>query len=436
MTQIEASHPREVQSEGSTIVQLTEQLQLNSKGKTNQPSSEAATIAQLRDELQQKDTQLHQFHMQLQQNETQFRHYRTQLMEKDAQLKQKDEDSSQEYALLLHEVQQIQQELDQLRNEQDQLGRDQVSTPHHKQSSPDPIQPLSAELFHHNAPAGIFSAAKQVAEKAPRNWKDMKCQKILKCGRGCLSVATKADLIAVGVWGGIELYSKTSNELLCNIRHDQQVGGAWDVAFLDEETIVVSDFDMQNLKLFTTAGQLLRTIDRGQLLRSIAQGRANFEPWGVTVSPDGLIYVCDDFKHCVRVFEVKGKSLFSFGSRGGVDECFDWPRDLCFASDGLLYITDANNSRICVYDKDGKFIRKFPTTCEPTCIDATDCGHLIVSSLSFHKVMIYTTGGGLVRVFGECGSGLGQFYAPSGVSVDSDGLIYIADLYDNRIQVF
>ena len=166
MTQIEASHPREVQSEGSTIVQLTEQLQLNSKGKTNQPSSEAATIAQLRDELQQKDTQLHQFHMQLQQNETQFRHYRTQLMEKDAQLKQKDEDSSQEYALLLHEVQQIQQELDQLRNEQDQLGRDQVSTPHHKQSSPDPIQPLSAELFHHNAPAGIFSAAKQVRDSS------------------------------------------------------------------------------------------------------------------------------------------------------------------------------------------------------------------------------------------------------------------------------
>ena len=41
--------------------------------------------------------------------------------------------------------------------------------------------------------------------------------------------------------------------------------------------------------------------------------------------------------------------------------------------------------------------------------------------------MIYTTGGDLVHVFGEHGSGLGQFDGPTGVSVDSDGLIYIAD---------
>ena len=50
--------------------------------------------------------------------------------------------------------------------------------------------------------------------------------------------------------------------------------------------------------------------------------------------------------------------------------------------------------------------------------------------------MIYTTGGDLVHVFGECGRELGEFQYPSGVSVDSDGLIYIADFDNNRIQVF
>ena len=255
----------------------------------------------------------------------------------------------------------------------------------------------------------------------------MKCRKILKCGGECLSVATKADLIAVGVLRGIELYSIISNELLCNIRHDQLGSDLCGVAFLDEETVVVSDHGKGNLKLFTTKGELLRTIDRGN---------TTFKPRGVTVSPDGHIYVCDGANHCVHVFDVKGKSLVSFGSQGSDDECFDLPRDLCFASDGLLYITDFKNSRICVCDKDGKFIRKFPTTCMPTCIDATDCGHLIVSSSSFHKVMIYTTGGELVHVFGEHGSEGGQFVYPSGVSVDSDGLIYIADCLNCRIQMF
>ena len=54
-------------------------------------------------------------------------------------------------------------------------------------------------------------------------------------------------------------------------------------------------------------------------------------------------------------------------------------------------------------------MRKFPTTCKPTCMAATDCGHLIVSSKSSDKVMIYTTGGELVVVFGERDSGSGQF---------------------------
>ena len=47
--------------------------------------------------------------------------------------------------------------------------------------------------------------------------------------------------------------------------------------------------------------------------------------------------------------------------------------------------------------------------------------------------MIYTTGGDLVH---EHGSKLGQFVDPNGVSVDSDGLIYIADRRNHRIQVF
>ena len=187
---------------------------------------------------------------------------------------------------------------------------------------------------------------------------------------------------------------------------------------------------------FTIQGRHVGTIDRGS---------TTFEPYGITISPDGHIYVCGRANDCVCVFDINGKFLFSFDSwfecfdlprlpKG--DEYFDLPGDLCFASDGFLYITDCDYRRICVYGKDGKFIRKFTTSCTPTCIDASDCGHLIVSSFLSNKVMIYTTGGDLVHVFGERGSGLGQLDGPTGVSVDSDGLIYIADYGNHRIQVF
>ena len=265
-------------------------------------------------------------------------------------------------------------------------------------------------------------------KKPPRNWKDIKCQKILKCFNPCQGVATKGNHIAVGVDSSIKVYDKSSTDLLCTVGKGQLSGGyPYGVTFYDQEHILVSDTGNNNIKMFTIQGRHVRTIDRGS---------TTFEPWGITISPDGHIYVCDGANDCVCVFDVSGKFLFSFGSHGSGDECFDHPSDLCFASDGFLYITDVINSRICVYDKDGKFIRKFTTTCKPYFIDATDCGHLIVSSSLSHKVMIYTTGGDLVHVFGEQCSKLVQFDFPAGVSVDSDGLIYIADFRNHCIQVF
>ena len=255
----------------------------------------------------------------------------------------------------------------------------------------------------------------------------MKCQKILECGVGCRSVAVKGNHIAVGVPNRIQVYDRSRTKLLHTIGKDQLGNYLTGVSFYDQENILVSDTDNNNIKMFTIQGQHVRSIDRGS---------TTFEPYGITIYPDGQIYVCDGANHCVCVFDVNGKFLFSFGSRGSGDECFHFPRDLYFTSDGFLYITDFYNTRICVYDKDGKFIGKFTTTYNPTCIDATDYGHLIVSSFWSTKVMIYTTGGDLVHVFGEHGSELGQFDILIGVSVDSDGLIYIADSHNNRIQVF
>ena len=254
----------------------------------------------------------------------------------------------------------------------------------------------------------------------------MKCQEVLNFGHPCWSVAAKRQYIAVGLPRCIKILTKDSycTRTLCTIGKGQLGTGLYGIAFCDHETILVSDYDNNNIKMFTIQGQHVRTMDRGSTM---------FEPLGITVGPDGHIYVCDAANDCVCVFDVNGEFLFSFGSCGSGDECFNSPRDLCFANDGFLYITDVHNSRICVYEKDGKFIRKFTTTCEPWCIDATDCKHFIVNSCLSDNIMIYTTEGELIFVFDN---ELEQFYGPSGVSVDSDGVIYIADSDSNCIRVF
>ena len=54
----------------------------------------------------------------------------------------------------------------------------------------------------------------------------------------------------------MEVYDKKSSELLRKIGRDQLRSDICGVAFLDEQ-IVVSDYDMGNLKLFTLKGELL-----------------------------------------------------------------------------------------------------------------------------------------------------------------------------------
>ena len=266
-------------------------------------------------------------------------------------------------------------------------------------------------------------------KKPSRNWKNIKCQKILECDSPCCAVTTKGNRIAVGLPKSIKMYDRNSTKPLHTIADSQLCGELSGVTFYDQENILVSDYSNNNIKMFTIQGRHVRTIDRGS---------TTFEPSQIAISPDGHIYVCDDANHCVCVFDVNGELLFTFGpgSHGSGDKGFNYPQDLCFANDGLLYITDVDNRSICVYNEHGQFIRKFTTTYQPACIDATDCGHLIVSSALFNNVMIYTTGGDLVHVFGECGRDSEQFHFPFGVSVDSDGFIYIADHFNSRIQVF
>ena len=147
----------------------------------------------------------------------------------------------------------------------------------------------------------------------------MKCQKMLKCGGRCWAVAIEGNHIAVGIPQSIEVYDRSSDKLLHTIGKSLLGGALYGITVYDQENILVSDYSNGNIKMFTIQGQHVRTIDRGS---------TTFKPCGITISPDGHIYVCDGANHCVCVFDVNGKFLFSFGSCGSGDECFNRPRDL------------------------------------------------------------------------------------------------------------
>lgn len=115
---------------------------------------------------------------------------------------------------------------------------------------------------------------------------------------------------------------------------------------------------------FSPDGKLLLTI--GKPGGSVAPGECCFQPNDVITSPDGkFIFIAEGHSSSagwtakMMKFDASGKLVKEWGKWGSGDGEFDQPHALAFDSKGLLYVGDRNNNRIQVFDQDGNFKEKF-----------------------------------------------------------------------------
>ena len=229
------------------------------------------------------------------------------------------------------------------------------------------------------------------------------------------------DLLAVTDQGNgcVHLLS-TEGALVRSIGKEMFGRGLFGVAFDLNGNVWVTDWGKKNIVQLSQDGRVLQTI------QDVGRKGNSSNPLGLSVSPEGLIYICDSNNHCVSVHDTKGEFLFTFGPRGSGPGCFDRPHDIAFGSDGLMYVTDTGNRRVCVWSKEGMFLqRAFQTKYPPYFIAATSDNHLLITSHSSNTVMVYTVKGQLVHEFGETGPG--RFEGVWGICVGDNGLVYVVD---------
>lgn len=168
------------------------------------------------------------------------------------------------------------------------------------------------------------------------------------------------------------------------------------------------------------------------------------DPTGIAVT-DTEVFVSDARNGRIQVFNHSGEFQRSFGTPGdGVGE-LGRPMNLTVHGD-KLYVPEYMNDRIQVFSLTGEPLAIIggPGTGPgqfnaPGGVAVADNGDLFVADVYNHRVQHLNADGSFVKQWGttgKTGKGAGDFTYPTDVTLGKDSALYVADGYGNRIQVF
>ena len=118
-------------------------------------------------------------------------------------------------------------------------------------------------------------------------------------------------------------------------------------------------------------------------------------PMYIAFSDKGDVFVTSYADNCIHVYDNNGKKKTTIGSKGSGELQFEDPRGITIIGE-IVYIAECEGHRI-------------------------------------HKL---TTRGEFLGTFGEKGTGMGQFDSPCDIQISPEGMVYVADRNNSRIQVF
>jgi DNA-binding beta-propeller fold protein YncE len=153
-------------------------------------------------------------------------------------------------------------------------------------------------------------------------------------------------------------------------------------------TLWLTDDLHQTIRQFTPEGKLLLTLGTPDKASSLHSGEPFNRPTHVALCPrNGDVYVSDGYGNSrVHKFDPKGRSLFSWGEPGTDPGCFNIPHNIATDAEGRVYVADRENHRVQIFDAKGGYLAQLNNLFRPCGLfaDRRDGGLLYVGELPAH----------------------------------------------------
>jgi NHL repeat len=304
------------------------------------------------------------------------------------------------------------------------------------------------------------------------------------CGPQAVALGNQCDLYVADIWGIRRV------DAAANVTTFYEFAGLRDAGFSIGASGMAVDAagnvylgDSSNNRIWKVAPNGAPTILAGNGTEGFADGTggptgtAQFDaPWGLALDSSGNVYVADSNNNRVRAVDPSGNvtTLAGNGQTGYADGVggpngsaeLDWPKGVGVDLMGNVYVADADNQRIRKIDPLGNVTTVAGQTenqsgsggdadgtggphgtarfQQPFDVGIDGSGNLYVADLDNNQVREIDPDGNVTTLAGNGTQGFADgTLGPSGtaefnnipnLAVDSSGIVYVADTYNNRVR--
>jgi DNA-binding beta-propeller fold protein YncE len=236
--------------------------------------------------------------------------------------------------------------------------------------------------------------------------------------------------------GALFVFDQVAGELQVWDRADglKQFESPVGVAAGPAGSVFVADAELALVAWLDPKGNPQRAIGKGVLTR----------PTGVAYDAAAQrLYVADTYAHDIKVFDAEWRLERTIGTRGDSAGRMNFPTHIALRH-GELYVSDTMNARVLVLDAEtGDLQREIGTRglnvgnlVRPKGVTVDSEGNVYVVESYYDHLLIFNRRGEFLMPIGGVGQETGRFFLPAGIWTDAQNRIFLADMFNGRVMVF